>query len=373
MKKIVAILLCIAMCFALGVSVFAGDVISTDVVTSDPATSDPATSDPATSDPATSDPATSDPATSDPATSDPASSDPASSDPASSDPASSDPASSDPASSDPASSDPASSDADTTTTDADTTTTDADTTTTDADTTTTDPETSVFDIYTDVNSEHVFADAILWCKDNAYMIGYRDGSFKPGQAITRAQVCTVFFRLAGSPSGAPAAGYADASMIAADFVAAVDWAKQTGVMIGYYDNNFRPNQAITREEFVTVFFRFVKAAAGSETALQGFTDAADVAAVHAPAMCWAIENGMILGYENNKIDPKGNLTRGAMAAIIYRYFANVDTTTTDVDTTSTDVESTVVTSDVESTVVTSDVESTVVTTDVESTVVTTAA
>ena len=298
MKKIFALLLCVAMCFALGVSAFAGDVVSTDPDTSNPATSNPDTSNPDTSNPDTSNPDSSNPDSSNPDSSNPDSSNPDSS----------------------------------------------------------NPDSSVVAIYTDVDSNHVFADEILWCKDNAYMIGYKDGSFKPGQAITRAQVCTVFYRLAKSPAGAPDAGYADADMIAADYVAAVNWAKEAGVMIGYKDNNFRPNQAVTREEFVTVFFRFVKATAGSEDALKDFVDAADVAAVHAPAMCWAVENGIIKGYNDGKILPKGDLTRGAMAAIICRYFTNVDTTTTAVDTTSTAVDTT--STDVESTVISTDLPST---------------
>ena len=322
MKKMLALILCVAMCFALGAYTFAdvattdpssSDVPSTDVPSSDvPSTDVPSSDVPSTDVPSSDVPGTDVPSTDVPGTDVPGTDVPGTDVPGTDVPGTDVPSTDVPGTDVPGTDVPG-----TDVPGTDVPSTDVPS----SDVPTTDPANK----FVDVADDHVFAEEIYWCADNGYMIGYKDNTFRPANNITRAQVCTIFWRLAGAPTGAADAGYADAAYIASDYVVAVNWAKANGVMIGYYDNCFRPDQAITREEFVAVFYRFVgsPATAGS---LAGFADAADVKAPFVNAMAWAVENGIVIGYNDNTLLPQNTLTRGAMAAIVYRYFGNVAST-----------------------------------------------
>jgi len=172
--------------------------------------------------------------------------------------------------------------------------------------------------FNDVKPGDTFYKEITWVADEGYMKGYSGGDFGVADNVSRAQVCTIFYRLAGEPKGAEAAAFTDE--IPDWCKDAINWANANGVMLGYKDGSFMPNKLITREEFVAVFYRFLEKPEFNKDKLAAFTDADTVLEPFQDAMAWAVENGVIRGTSETTIGPKGLLTRGAMAAILYRNY-----------------------------------------------------
>ena len=102
-------------------------------------------------------------------------------------------------------------------------------------------------------------------------------------------------------------------------------------MEGYGDGKFGTNDAITREQMVTIMFRYAKykgydVSVGENTNILSYDDAFDVAEWAIPSMQWACGSGMIQGIADGKqmiLAPQGNATRAQAAAILQRYCENV--------------------------------------------------
>lgn len=88
--------------------------------------------------------------------------------------------------------------------------------------------------------------------------GFNDGTFRPNQVVTRAQFITMLWRAAGEPVVAGTLKFADSSKIAKDYKAAVIWGVSKGIIEGYTDNTFRPTANITRAQMATFMYRYMK-------------------------------------------------------------------------------------------------------------------
>ncbi len=143
--------------------------------------------------------------------------------------------------------------------------------------------------------------------------GYTDGTFKPTNTITRAEFATILvkaFKLAPKDGKI----FTDT----ADNWAKVDIATANayGIVNGYSDGRFGPNDLITREQ---VAIMVVKAANLSQ-AIGGktFTDAAEISAWAKDAVAIASQNGLISGYTDNTFKPQGNASRAEAVTIIVK-------------------------------------------------------
>lgn len=109
--------------------------------------------------------------------------------------------------------------------------------------------------FSDVAPYDFFAGAVVWAADNGLTTGVGGtDEFQPFRPITRAEAITVLWRYAGQPS-APPAGFADVAP-GSYFSAAVDWARDEGLTTGVAGQNlFQPHRTITRAELVTLLWR----------------------------------------------------------------------------------------------------------------------
>ena len=152
----------------------------------------------------------------------------------------------------------------------------------------------------------------------AYLVGYEDGTVRPENDITRAEVATIFFRLltdeVREEHWSTANPFSD---VDGDdwFNTAVSTMSAMGIVDGYEDGTFRPDQPITRAEFVTIATRFFDYAAqyepGTFTDVEGDEWYADF--IQAGA-----DLGLIDGYEDGSCRPGENITRAEAAAIVNR-------------------------------------------------------
>ncbi|MCI5993059.1 MAG: S-layer homology domain-containing protein, partial [Clostridiales bacterium] len=106
------------------------------------------------------------------------------------------------------------------------------------------------------------------------------------------------------------------------YTKAVAWAAENGIVNGYSNGNFGPNDPITREQLATILYRYTKFKSGSVEAsrnyLNSFSDAGQVSAYAVEAMNWAVAGGLING-SGDKLMPTARASRAQVAAIIHRY------------------------------------------------------
>ena len=101
-----------------------------------------------------------------------------------------------------------------------------------------------------------------------------------------------------------------------------------GLMGGYGDGKFGPNDFITREQFAAMLYRFAQlqgkdVSRGDTNTLNGYTDAGTISSYALTAMKWANGMGVISGTDNSTLMPKGNATRAQAACMIQRYIINL--------------------------------------------------
>lgn len=118
------------------------------------------------------------------------------------------------------------------------------------------------DPFTDIYASGYYK-YIVGAADAGIIAGYPDGSYRPNNVVTRAQFITMLYRAAGSPEvKSTALEFADSGMIAKDYVTAVAWGVENKVISGYGDNSFRPNQNISRAQMATFMYRYMKNVVG---------------------------------------------------------------------------------------------------------------
>ena len=167
---------------------------------------------------------------------------------------------------------------------------------------------------------HEYVDYVL---SEGIMVGNGNGTFGPNNNVTRAQMVTLLYGLAGRPSvdSSKALPFADVSADAW-YANALRWAYQNGIAAGTSATAFSPNANVTREQMVSFLARYAKLAGKYEEAsadLSKFSDGASVSSYAAESMEWAIANGFISGTGNGKLDPKATATRAQIAVVVTKY------------------------------------------------------
>lgn len=181
--------------------------------------------------------------------------------------------------------------------------------------------------FSDVLADAWYADAVAYCNEQGLMIAMSDGSFSPNVPATRAMLVTGLYRQLGSPTVTGSSTFTDVSA-GADYHNAVVWAAKNGIVTGYTDERFGPDDEVTREQFAAILWR----SAGkpvAETA-EPFADQAQIAGYAVGAVAWAKNAGIIHGRENNEFDPRANITRGEAAVMLHRWSKNTAKTETPV-------------------------------------------
>ena len=181
--------------------------------------------------------------------------------------------------------------------------------------------TAAYADFADVQPGSWYAEAVNWAEDSGVMDGVADGVFDPDGHMTRAMLVTILYRLSGSPEMPESNwGYPYADVQSDSWYAeAVYWARLNGVADGVSDTQFAPDANITREQFVTMLWRYdgsVQAGTAS-----GFADAASISSWAQEAVTWAAGAGIVSGREGNVFDPAGSATRAECAAMLMRYDA----------------------------------------------------
>jgi len=177
--------------------------------------------------------------------------------------------------------------------------------------------------FTDLNSAEWYHDGVHFCIENDLMIGTSDDLFAPNGTTTRAQIVTILWRLAGEPVVNYLMQFED---VEAEtwYTEAVRWASAEGIVLGYSDTAFGPNDPITREQLATILYRYEQYKGGGFTGAwmirMDYVDLADVSDWAYEAMCWMSMNEVVTGKPGKILDPKGSAVRAEAASMLYQYW-----------------------------------------------------
>ena len=172
---------------------------------------------------------------------------------------------------------------------------------------------------------HWATESVDYAYSNGLMNGTSDTYFSPDEPLTRAMLVTVLYRNEGEPvveDGVLDVLFADIDM-GAYYANAVIWAKQNGIVMGYSETEFAPDDNITREQIASIMFRYAQykevSPEGAWAIRLDYTDLADISDYAAQGIMYCKLKGIMQGKDENKFAPKDNATRAETAAILKRF------------------------------------------------------
>jgi hypothetical protein len=172
--------------------------------------------------------------------------------------------------------------------------------------------------FKDISETDWFYNDVLNIYDKGIMSGITDNELGPSLPATRGMIAVILYRLSGTTENT-GNSFSD---VASDkyYYAPIGWAEKNGVISGYDNGMFGPNDNITREQIVSILWRYT---GSPETenydTLKQFSDYSDISEYAKSAFAWAYEEGIISGKGNKNLDPKGIATRAEVAKILSSY------------------------------------------------------
>ena len=179
--------------------------------------------------------------------------------------------------------------------------------------------------FTDVVESAWYYDAVSYVYTEGLMAGTSGTTFSPDITTSRAMIAVILWRLEGSPATSE---YTDFSDVADGvwYAEGVRWASSVGVVGGYPNGSFGPNDPITREQMAAMLYRYAdyKGCDVTDLAdLSAFTDAEDISGYAVTALRWANAAGIVGGYGDGTLRPQGNARRSEAAAMLMRFCENL--------------------------------------------------
>ena len=174
--------------------------------------------------------------------------------------------------------------------------------------------------FKDVSVDSWYYDAVSYVYRNGLMNGISATRFAPNAKLNRAMIAQVLYNLEGETRSYPTV-FSDVAD-SAWYADAVNWAADKGIVEGYGNGKFGPEDNITREQMAAILYRYadykgydVRASAR----LSGFADEDQVSDWAEEAMSWAVAEDLMDGKGNNRLDPTGTATRAEVATILMRF------------------------------------------------------
>ena len=179
--------------------------------------------------------------------------------------------------------------------------------------------------FVDVAEGDWFYDAVVYAYQNELMDGVGGNRFAPNSETTRAQLVTILYRLEGQPAVSGDLPFTDVET-GIWYTDAILWAAQNNIVNSVSDTEFAPGDDLTRQQLVTILYRYAEAKGYDVSAsadLSGYPDADQVQDYAQPAMAWAVAENIIQGMEDGTLKPAGNASRAQIATILMRFCEDV--------------------------------------------------
>ena len=179
--------------------------------------------------------------------------------------------------------------------------------------------------FTDVPEDAWYKEAVDYVYANGLMSGTSATIFAPSTQLSRAMMVQILYNLEDRPAAAESAAFTD---VAADawYADAVNWAAGEGIVSGYGNGKFGPDDLITREQMANMLYYYAQYKGYDVSAsgeLSSFTDGASTSSWAAEAVQWAVGSGLLSGKGGGVLDPQGTATRAEAASIFMRFARTV--------------------------------------------------
>jgi len=181
--------------------------------------------------------------------------------------------------------------------------------------------------FTDVSASDWFYQYVAYVNQNSLMNGTSNTTFEPNSKLTRAMLVTILYQLESNPYVLNTSSFGDVAG-GTWYSGPVAWAAANGIISGYTNGNFGPNDSITREQMASILYRYAiykgyDVSAAAE--LTNFTDADSTSSWALASVRWAVGAGLISGKGNGILDPGGTATRAEIASILKQFIENIAT------------------------------------------------
>ena len=181
-------------------------------------------------------------------------------------------------------------------------------------------EPGMFLPFTDVTNHWAYS-AIKRVYTRGWMVGMDEKTFAPDQQLSRAMLAVILYAMAGEPAVTGESPFTDVPA-GCWYTDAIVWAAQNGIVCGFGDGTFRPNEAVTRAQAAVMLYGYAAFTGADVTAradLSAYSDAGQIPSWAMDAMQWANARRLIVGRDSSHLVPDGKTTRAEMAAILSAY------------------------------------------------------
>ena len=184
--------------------------------------------------------------------------------------------------------------------------------------------TETSDVFDDVAKDAWYRESAERLAKLGLVKGNGEKKFSPDVTVSRAMFVTLLgrlYELDGKTADGTGTAFADvaAGQYYSDYVA---WGAKNGLVQGYADGRFAPDDVVTREQMALFLFRYAKLAGqdvSQRADLAKFADGAAVSDYAADAMSWAVAAGLMQGTGSNKLTPQGSVTRSQLVVLLDRF------------------------------------------------------
>lgn len=180
--------------------------------------------------------------------------------------------------------------------------------------------------FTDASATEWYHDGVHFCLENGLMGGCGNGEFGPNAPLSRAMLTQILYNSEERPAVSGSSVFTDVAD-GAWYTDAIIWASANGIVTGYPGDIYGPEDPINREQLAVMLYRYAQykgmAAVTLAENLTQFTDADKISGYAVQAMNWAVNTGVIGGYEDQTLRPQENATRAVVAQMFKNFFANV--------------------------------------------------
>ncbi len=178
--------------------------------------------------------------------------------------------------------------------------------------------------FIDVKESDWYYSCVKYVYEQSMMAGTSTTMFSPDTTTTRGMIVTILHRLDGKPT-APVSNFTDIEQNQY-YTEAVAWASANGIVSGYGNGNFGPNDTITREQMASILYRYAQYKnynTSYTNNLSNYVDVEEISSYAITAIQWANGTGLISGITNTTLVPKGSATRAQVSSILMRFCENI--------------------------------------------------
>ena len=174
--------------------------------------------------------------------------------------------------------------------------------------------------FTDIIAGGDLYDIVKYVYDRKIMNGVSDTEFSPYTTLTRGMIVTILYRLEGEPFIAYSGAFTDVPD-GTWYTAGVEWAALNGIVNGYGDGRFGPEDPVTREQLAAILYRYADrkgcdVSVGEDTNILSYDDAFDICDWAMSAVQWACGTGVLDSGSGSLLRPADEATRAEVAQAI---------------------------------------------------------